>query len=220
MGRNWLTRTGQGRTPNGEALADRSGNEALVIGNESADLISDAERRCQMKSIETSKPCGINRRRLDEHLIIEGHQGDIGQERPSVRCVLLAVAGTRSDRLHPEQGAGDIPTPAGQLQQESLKLGLPKSQLHVRRAIQIGEPPGYSRSSRISSSTSRLGGPDAGGALELRTLDSRSPLGIVAPRSAARRASGESAGPEGSSRATSLPRSVTVKLSPALTWTR
>lgn len=96
-------------------------------------------------------------------------------------------------------------------------LGLSKCQLHVGRAVQIGEPPGYSRSPRISSRTSMLGGPDAGGVPEPRTLDSRSPLGMLAPRSTASRASGESVGPEGSNRATSLPRSVTAKLSPALT---
>jgi hypothetical protein len=99
-------------------------------------------------------------------------------------------------------------------------LSLAERQLHVGGTVQVGESTGYSRSSRISSSTSMLGGPDAGGVLEPRTLDSRSPLGIVTPRSAARRASGESAGPEGSSRATSRPRSVTAKLSPAFTWTR
>src|SRR6478609_1513546 len=55
---------------------------------------------------------------------------------------------------------------------------------------------------------------------ELRARERRSALGIVAPRSAARRAIGESAGPEGMSLATSRPRSVTTKLSPALTSRR
>lgn len=40
--------------------------------------------------------------------------------------------------------------------------------------------------------------------------------GIVAPRSATRRATGESAGPDGDNLATSLPRSVTTKPSPSL----
>jgi hypothetical protein len=194
--------------------------QAVVVGEECANLLPDTESGSQVQGIETSQPRRVNRGSLIEHRVVERQQRHVGDKGSGVIGVLRAITLASSNRLQAEQGTGHVAIPFGKLRKQRIQLSLMKRQLHIGRAVQIGEPSRYSRSSRTSSRTRRLGGPAADGRAEPRTRESRSPRGIVAPRSAARRAIGESAGPEGVSRATSLPRSVTTKLSPALTWTR
>jgi hypothetical protein len=194
--------------------------QPMVIAEEATYLVANGECRRQMKRIERSQLPWLQVYCDVEHSVVEGKQRHPLQ--PFSRVLLRGPAEgtTGAYGLHPQQDAGNESRPARQLQTQLLMPLLAQRKLDVGRGIEIGKSSGYSRSSRCSSRTCVLDKARRGFGGASAASASRSRRGIVAPRSATRRAIGESPGPDGDSRATSTPLSVTTKVSPCLTFVR
>src|SRR5260221_7819022 len=179
--------------------------QALVIGDKDPDLVANAESGRQGKRIEAAQP---SRLQLDgdvEDRVVEREQRNSLQPATCISRVFGAATSAGPNRLNCQKSAGHVPLPFGQLHQQRATLGLTKQRLYVARAIQIRNPTDYRRSSRISSRISRLAGPAAGALLLPEARGIKTALCMLAPRSATRRAIGETAGPDGTRLANSRP---------------
>jgi hypothetical protein len=137
--------------------------EPPVVGDQNADLVANAESRGEVQGIQTAQAAGPQGSGGIEHTVVEREQRHPLKPRPGIRCMLGRVSLASANRLYCEKGARHVALPLGQLRAQRIVLSLLKRQLHVGRAVQVGQPAGYRRSSRSSSRTSRLGGPTAGG---------------------------------------------------------
>ena len=187
------------RLRNGQALTFSCLGKALVVGEQNTNLIANAEGSCEVERIQAAEADGAQGSGHIEHGVVQGQQGQAIEPRSRMPAVRGSVTSAGSNRLYREESAGYKTLPIRQLHKQGivLVLVLLRGKLDVGRAVQISQRAGYSRPPRTSPSTSRLGGPEADGFVARRARARRSARGMVAPRSAASLAIGESAGPEG-----------------------